>query len=250
MAAPAAGVTVAEPRRDLDPRLAALLGLDPNRVPTREEIAHLLNGSRTDGTPIPGKQVQAATRSLAEVLGLDAARVPEAAEIDQVLAGRRADGSALTETKPGTAARRFLELYGVPAGRAASAEELAQVRAGRRADGTVLRAGPLLEGLSASRARIGYVDLCWSADKSVSLAWAFAPTEAERNMIAQAHRDAVGAALLSIESEIGVARKGKAGRAGADPGRIGWVGSTTMPAARRWRCRAPIRRPGRWPPSW
>ena len=71
----------------------------------------------------------------------------------------------------------------------------------------VLRAGPLLEGLSASRARIGYVDLCWSADKSVSLAWVFAPTEAERNMIAQAHRDAVGAALLSIESEIGAFRR-------------------------------------------
>jgi hypothetical protein len=221
--AAAAGVTVAEPRRDLDPRLAALLGLDPNRAPTREEIAHLLNGSRTDGTAIPGKQVQKGTESLAEILGLDAARVPSYEQIARVLDGQRADGEPLAEKGAGTARSRFLELYGVPQGREASEEELAQIRAGRRADGTEQRLGPLSQGLTASRARIGYVDLCWSADKSVSLAWAFAPTEAERNIIAQAHRDAVSSALLYVEAEIGQARKGKAGRDGAEPGQIGWV---------------------------
>ena len=199
-----------------------MLGLNPNRAPTREEIAHLLNGSRTDGAAIAGKQVQSATRSLAEILSLDAARVPTVDELDHVLAGRRADGSTLEEERLGAAARRLLELYGV-SGREASAEELVQVRDGRRADGNELRLGPLLEGLSASRARIGYVDLCWSADKSVSVAWAFAPTEAERNMIAQAHRDAVDAALAYVEAEIGRARKGKAGRDGFEPGQIAWV---------------------------
>ena len=57
----------------------------------------------------------------------------------------------------------------------------------------------------------------------MSLAWAFAPTEAERAIIAQAHRDAVDAAMCHVESELGRARKGKAGRDGFEPGRIGWI---------------------------
>ncbi len=57
----------------------------------------------------------------------------------------------------------------------------------------------------------------------MSLAWAFAPTEAERNIIAQAHRDAVDAAMGHVERELGRARKGKAGRDGFEPGRIGWI---------------------------
>ena len=217
------GMTVAEPRRDLDPRLAALLGLDANRAPDREAIAHLLSGNRTDGAAIPGKQVQKATESLAELLGLDAARVPSAGEIEHVVAGRRADGEALAEAVTGAAAKRLLALYGVPTERDATPDELAHILAGQRADGAALRLGPLSQGLSASRARIGYIDLCWSADKSVSLAWAFAPTEAERNLVMQAHRDAVGSALAYVETEIGRARKGRAGRDGSEPGRIAWV---------------------------
>jgi hypothetical protein len=223
MEAASPGVTVAEPRRDLDPRMAAVLGLDPNRAPTREEIAHLLNGNRTDGAAIPGKQIQKGTESLADILGLDAARVPSTAQIAAILAGKRADGEAFAEKVAGVARSRFLELYGVPREREASEAELAEIGAGQRADGTDQRRGPLSEGLAASRARIGYVDLCWSADKSVSLAWAFAPTEAERNIIAQAHRDAVSSALLYVEAEIGQARRGKAGQDGAEPGQIGWV---------------------------
>ncbi len=173
------------------------------------------------GATIPGKQVQKGTESLAESLGLDAVRVPSGAQIAHILDGKRADGEPLAEKVAGTARSRFLELYGVPREREAFGEELAQIRVGRRADGTEQRLGPLSQGLAASRARIGYVDLCWSADKSVSLAWAFTPTEAERNIIVQAHRDAVSSALLYVEAEIGQARKGKAGRGGAEPGQIG-----------------------------
>lgn len=214
---------VAEPRRDMDPRLAALLGLDPNQAPTIEQIAQVLAGNRADGGRIPGKQVQRAAASLAEEFGLDRTRVPSAAVINQVLAGRRADGEALPEDRAASLRSRFFALYGVPEGQEPSAGQVAHICAGRRADGEALRQGPLLEGLTASRARIGYVDLCWSADKSLSLAWAFAPTEAERNIIAQAHKDAVQSALAYVQSEIGRARKGKAGRDGYDPGQIGWI---------------------------
>ena len=218
------GVTAAEPRRDMDPRLAALLGLDPGRAPGVEEIARLLAGQRVDGGAIPGKQVQREGRSLADELGLDPARAPTPEEIGRVLASCRADdGAALPNGRAVSLRGRLLALYGVADGVEPTLEALAQVAAGRRANGEAVRLGPLLEGLGATRARIGYVDLCWSADKSVSLAWAMAPTEAERNLIAQAHKDAVGSALRYVEAEIGRARKGKAGKDGFDPGRIAWV---------------------------
>ena len=57
----------------------------------------------------------------------------------------------------------------------------------------------------------------------MSLAWAFAPTEAERNAIAQAHRDAVHRAMLLVAETIGRARMGQGGRNGAEPGAIGWI---------------------------
>ena len=219
--------TIAEVRRDLDPRLAALLGLSPDQIPSQEEIAQLLAGNRADGKPIAGKQVQRETKSLADELGLQADRVPLPAEVKRVLAGRRADnGEKLPEGRAPQLRSRFLALYGVirnPGGKEPSAKVLSYVMSGRRADGTTVRLGPLLDGLSATRARIGYIDLCWSADKSVSLAWAMAPTEAERNLIAGAHKEAVTSAMLHVESEIARARKGKAGRDGYDAGALAWV---------------------------
>ena len=221
-------VATATPRQDMDPALARLLGLDPGRTPTVQEIAQILAGNRADGGAIAGKQIQRETRPLADELGLDPSRAPSGEEIGRVLAGCRADdGTALPEERVGVLRSRFLTLYGVPEAETAQASlapsVLASLMAGQRADGGEVRLGVLLEGLSATRARVGYVDVCWSADKSVSLAWAMAPTEAERNIIAQAHKDAVASAMLHVEAEIGRARRGKAGKDGYDPGRIGWI---------------------------
>ncbi len=77
--------------------------------------------------------------------------------------------------------------------------------------------------MDTARTPIGYVDLTFSAPKSVSVAWAFAPTEAERGIIHQAHRDAIDSVMAEIERHLGRARKGKGGRDGAEPGAIGWV---------------------------
>src|SRR5271166_1022246 len=75
------GMTVAEPRRDMDPRVARLLGVDPNRASSVEAIAQLLAGNRADGEKIPGKQVQRASESLAALLGLEpSTTLPGAAE--------------------------------------------------------------------------------------------------------------------------------------------------------------------------
>ena len=50
-----------------------------------------------------------------------------------------------------------------------------------------------------------------------------APTDAERNLIVSAHKEAVGHAMRYVESEIGRARKGKGGRDGYDAGSLAWI---------------------------
>jgi hypothetical protein len=212
-----------EPRRDMDPRLAALLGVDLTRPTTREEIANLLAGQRTDGEPIPGKQYQKATLPLAEIFGLDPQRVPGPEELAQLLEGKRADGTALDREAAAAALVRFRKLLGAENGKALNEAERAHILAGRTAKGEDITSIEWRRILTTARAPVGYVDFTFSADKSVSLAWAFAPTEAERNAIAQAHRDAVHKAMLLVAETIGQARRGQGGRNGAERGAIGWI---------------------------
>ncbi len=119
---------------------------------------------------------------------------------------------------------------GIKPGQMLNEEELANVLGGRRADGgelpghqrgvTTYQAG---EGGGQDRARISYMDLTFSAPKSVSLAWAFAETDAERNSILQAHRDARDATLRYIEREVGKAGFGHGGREGEERGHLAWI---------------------------
>src|SRR5690349_12727459 len=197
------GHTAPEPRRDMRPKVASLLGIDPNRPVGRDEVANLLNGQRTDGRAIPGKQIQRAIDSLEAVFGLDPTRLPTQGEIATVLAGKRLDGKRLPTDDVGAAAGRFCSAFGVKDLEALTAAEYGNIRDGRMADGSAMALDEYRERIARSKARIGYIDLCFSADKSVSLAWAFAPTEAERNLIAQSHRDAVDSAMRYIETEIG-----------------------------------------------
>lgn len=210
-------------REDLDPRLATLLGLDPARPPSADEIAHILAGNRADGRAIEGRTVRRPTVSLAEALGLASDRLPTPAEVERVLAGSRADtGEPLPPDPTRTVRGRFLRLFG--ANEATPPEAiLAAMRQGRRADGAPLRTTAFLDALTASRATVAFVDLCLSADKSVSVAWALAETEAERGLLHAAHRDAVASTMKTIETVIGRARRGRNGRGGAELGRIGWL---------------------------
>lgn len=106
------------------------------------------------------------------------------------------------------------EALGVVPGGVLTEREVAHLLEGRRADGSAM----------PGRSReISAIDLCFSADKSVSLAWAFAPTEAERAAILQAHKDACASAMAYVAAEIGWARKGESGKDGAEPGHVGWV---------------------------
>ena len=69
---------------------------------------------------------------------------------------------------PKLAAALGIDPHGVP-----RVEQISQILAGQRADGT-----PLDTSSKAGGRSVSYIDLCFSAPKSVSLAWAFAPTEA------------------------------------------------------------------------
>lgn len=215
--------TVPRVREDLDPALARLLGLDPRRPPDADDIAQLLAGRRADGSPIPGRTARAATVSLADETGLPADRLPTVAEVERVLAGRHAaTGEALPAERVGPLRARVLRLFGASE-TAAAGEVLDALAQGRRADGAPLRPTAYRDAITASRAAIGYVDLCFSADKSLSVAILLAPTAAERAALHAVHREAVAQTMRAIEKVLGRARRGKAGRGGTEAGRIAWL---------------------------
>lgn len=216
--------TPAEVRRDLDPRLAQLLALDPVGSVTLQELSNVLLGRRSDGQLISGRPNPLRRRSLMELLALDTGRLPTAAEVDWIIRERQSDGSGMPQNVvPGAPAMRLLELYGVPPWRKPGPDELAHIRAGRLASGAPMRLRPFVKAISARPRSVAYLDLCWSADKTVSLAALLAPSGPERALVVQAHRDAVSAAMLQAEVTVGRARRGKGGRDGFSAGHTAWL---------------------------
>lgn len=114
------------------------------------------------------------------------------------------------------------EKIGIDQNKPLGRDEIANLLQGRRGDGKPIE-GKSTTKATENKSRNGYVDLCWSADKSVSIAWAMAPTEAERNVIMQAHRDAVDSAMAYVEKQLAYARKGSGGKHGEDKGHLGWI---------------------------
>lgn len=220
--APDYSSATATPRQDMNPALAERLGIDTSKALTSGEIANLLNGQRADGQDIEGKQKQASTEGIGTVFGMDESRMPTRAELEHVLAGRKVDGTELPQEEAQRAVRRFQTVLGAKQADL-TPDQREDILSGKTAAGTEMTTAQYHERMDTSRSRIGYVDLTFSAPKSVSVAWAFAPTEAERGMIHQAHRDAIGSVMQDVEAQIGRARKGKAGQDGADQGSIGWV---------------------------
>ena len=124
----------------------------------------------------------------------------------------------------------WANVLGIDPRRPPTREDLVHVLAGYRADGAKLP-GRNRYAQYSDRANIAYLDFTFSADKSVSLAWAFAETEAERAIIMRAHHDAVQAAMVHAEGALGWTRRRNAGEGhGNDsgelvrvPGEIGWI---------------------------
>jgi hypothetical protein len=120
-------------------------------------------------------------------------------------------------------------------------DEINALLAGRRADGDTIdgkryaaeRALPVdpKTGEIRHSTPIGSVDFCPTPDKSVSVAWAFAPPE-ERARIYNAHIEAAREAVGYIAERVGQARFGKGGEDGAEPGHVAWLEFTHHTARR------------------
>ncbi|MCB8878524.1 MobF family relaxase [Acidisoma silvae] len=212
----------ATPRRDMNPALAHRLGINTNRGLTASEVAFLLNGQRADGGDIQGKQIQSSTLPLTEIFGIPDGETPTRVQLEHMLAGKTAAGQALSEKEAAYAVNRLHAALGVK-GRGLSAGARDHILSGRMADGREVSDRAYREALETSKSRIGYIDFTFSAPKSLSIAWAFAPTHAERAMLHQAHTDAIESVMKTLETEIGRARKGAQGKDGYEPGSIGWV---------------------------
>jgi hypothetical protein len=111
---------------------------------------------------------------------------------------------------------------GIDVTRTARHEEVVNLLQGWRADGEAIT-GKRQQKVAAGKDRITYVDFTFSAPKSVSIAMALAPTDAERHMIVGAHRDAWMSAMAHLETIIARAHKGDGGSKGSVPGKLGWV---------------------------
>ena len=237
----AAGGTVAELRPDLSPALVARLGIaDPGRPLTQAGIANLLNATRLDGSAIAGRKKHTATRSVAELFGLDPKGPASAEAIRNVLAGKRADGgmpqNAAGKALPAEiiegASKRFKAALGVPAHREATAEELVQLENGRLANGRLIDMADYRRQIHATRPPVGFVDMTFSADKSLSVAWALAPTAAERTVLLDIHRHAVADTMAYAETQLGFASNRAAGLYAVEPGTLGGSAFSTIPHGR------------------
>ncbi|MDD2795772.1 MobF family relaxase, partial [Acidocella sp.] len=220
--APDRSSATAAPRRDMNPMLARRLGIEPHRGLKPDEVACLLNGQRADGGVIEGRVQRASSLPLAQIFGLDAARVPTPEELARMLAGRKVNGEALPAEEAERAVRRLLAGLGIK-DKTLTTEQRAHILKGRDADGREVSARQYRTIFEAAKMRIGYIDLTFSAPKSLSIAWAFAPTKAEQAMLHQAHRDAIDNVMAVIEQEIGRASIGDAAKRGYEAGSIGWV---------------------------
>ena len=76
---------------------------------------------------------------------------------------------------------------------------------------------------SRKQRKISAYDLTFSPHKSWSLASAFAPTEAERQMIYYCETQANDRAMEYAAEILGWARKGRNGQDGAEKGEVGWI---------------------------
>ena len=208
--------TVAALRPDLSPGFAGRLGIaDPSRPLTTAEVANLMNNQRADGGDIEGRKKHTAHRSVTEVFGLDPKTLPSAEVIENVLAGKRADGAPpragtgngepLAAKVVESSRRKFKAAIGVPADREATADEIARAAVGQ------IDVVDYLKQINATTPPVAFIDLTFSADKSVSVSFALAPTEAERAIWLSIVQDATADAMAYAGDRIGVARRGAGG---------------------------------------
>ncbi len=219
-------------RPDIDPDFAKRLEIDTSRPLTVREITHLLDNRTALGNGIEGKKKHSAHRSVAQTFGLDEKQLPTVEAVRNVLDGRRADGSqpvdergrAIPEHVIESSIRKFKSAMGVPATRDTTDAEIQNVADGR------FNGADYLRQINATAPPVGYVDIVWSADKSVSSAWSLSPTEAEADIVRSWVREASAAQMAYLETKIAVARSGAGGLGPTEPAKMAWVSTEHVDA--------------------
>jgi HEPN domain-containing protein len=226
-------------RPDIDPELARRLEIDMSRPLSVRELAHLMDNRTAAGNEIAGKKKHSEHRSVADIFGLDREAAPTVEQVRNVLAGRRADGGVVTAaTKPredpqeeqekpkqakplstervNSAIRKFQRSLGLPMDREATDADIE--RAVQKNDLHDYR-----KGINATAPPVAYIDMVWNADKSVSVAFALAPTDAEADLIRSMVRNANGVAMTYLEGQIAVARTGAGGSGPPEAAKLAWL---------------------------
>jgi hypothetical protein len=127
------------------------------------------------------------------------------------------NGHPLSESRIESSLRAFRAAIGVRGDRDATPEEIARVAEGR------IDVADFLRQINATAPAVGYEDLTFSADKSVSICYALAPTAAERAIILAGVHGATDDAMAYAETVLGVGRRGAGGQGEAERGEIFWV---------------------------
>ena len=220
------GDTGAVLRPDLSAVFAKRLGIDQDRPLAIGEMANLMNLQTATGEAIEGKKKHSSHRSVASVFGLHHRDMPTAEQITNVLAARRADGGLphhetgnkrpLDQDRIDSSLRAFKAAIGVPSTRDATSEEIERVAAGEIGKADYRR------HINATSPPVGYLDLTFSADKSVSIAYAHAPTKAERDIVLKCVQDATITVMAYVQDEMGLARRGAGGADAPVPAEIAW----------------------------
>jgi hypothetical protein len=91
------------------------------------------------------------------------------------------------------------------------------------ATGRLIDAADYRRRIHATRPPVGFVDMTFSADKSLSVAWALAPNAAERAALLEIHRQAVADTMAYAETQLGFASNRAAGLYAVEPGTLGWI---------------------------
>ena len=218
-------------RPDLSPALAQRLGIDPTLPLTETGVANLLNARRIDGEAIDGKRINKPMRRLVEVFGLDPDKPPTGQALENVLGGKRADGMTpltsdgqeMTAEALAGPRKRFLSALGVKPGQELTDEAMAFIRAGKSAKGFEIDAHEYKRQIHATKQPLGFVDLTFSMDKSGSVSFALATSEAERAIILGVHQNAVADAMAFFEKHVGLITIGANGKDGAEEARMAWL---------------------------
>lgn len=229
----AEGGTVAEVRPDISPAMAMLLEIDTSRALLTHEVANIFNGETAQGNEVEGRVQFAARPSIADVFGITDFRTPPRGEaFDNILAGLRVDGTVPTLAEGPVsdraidgARRHLLTVLHVKHSATPTADELSRIRVGGAAtDGMVVNASDYSRAVQNTHAPIAYLDCTLSPDKSLSVAWALAPTQAERALLLRVHKDAVASAMAYFEETVGYRQRGAAGeKAWEERGEVTWI---------------------------